>query len=563
MLHVIHEHDVAVPMRDGVLLRGTLFRPDLPSRFPALLVRSPYGTSREGYERHARAGYVVYAQDTRGRYTSDGEHRSFSREDHGEDLDGYDTVEWLAVQPWCNGQVGQFGASYLGFNTWMSARARPPHLLAINAETIPPELADIDFTWGSFRPARRAHFWLTSFAPEWRRRLQLPPPHTTMEERIPWQDEAFRARQMDQLPWADIVQQLPEPLARDVTDYFDHPGRRNWRFAETVYPQLEIPNLDVTGWYDHCLSLAHLPGMQKHGGSELARRQTKVIIGPWNHPSRGLRQLAQMDFGPNAEVDLVELRLRWFDHWLKGMDNGVESWPAVQYFEMGSNAWRRAEAWPPPGKPQHWYLGGRAEASFGQLTTEPATGSVTRDHYVYDPHDPVPTLWGMEMVTVVTDRSKLAHRQDILRYRSAPLREPLTIAGNPEVELFAASSAPDTDFFVWLADEAPDGTAMEITSGMVRARHRNGLDRSDLLTPDQPEKFRLQLRPTANCFLPGHRIRVEISSSDFPNFDRNHNTGGDDLHETTLQIAQQSVYCGGEFATHIALPVIDRRMARA
>lgn len=556
MLDVIHEYDVAVTMRDGVKLRGTVFRPARPGRFPALLVRSPYGTALEGYERHTRVGYVVYAQDTRGRYTSDGEHQLFSRDDPGEDNDGYDTVEWLATQPWCDGRVGHFGASYLGYTTWMTARSRPPHLRAMNAETIPPELADIDFPWGSFRPARRIHFLLTSMAPDWRRRLGLPPPHTTAESRIPWQEAEYRAQQMQQLPWTDVVRLLPEPLARDAAEYFAHPGRRNWRFAETVYPRLEIPNLDVTGWYDHCLSLAHLPAMQRLAGSELARQQTKVIIGPWNHPSRGSRRLAHVDFGPHAEVDLADLRLRWFDRWLKDINNGVESWPAVQYFEMGANVWREAQTWPPPARPQTWFLNGPARHQPGTLTPGAVTNVAPPDHYAYDPREPLPTMWTKDLITEVTDRSRLAHRQDALHYHSEPLRAGLTIAGDPVVELHAASSAPDTDFFVWLSDEAPDGSALEISSGMVRARHRRGLDRTDLLTPDRPVKFRLQLRPTANCFLPGHRIRIDISSSDFPNFDRNHNTGGNDLRETKMQVAQQTVCYGDRFPTRLILPVV-------
>lgn len=556
MLNVIREFDVAVPMRDGVLLRGTIFRPDDSGQYPALLVRSPYGTSLEGYERHARAGYVVYAQDMRGRYTSDGEFRLFACDDHGEDLDGYDTVEWLAEQSWCNGQVGHFGSSYLGLTTWMTSRAKPPHLIAINAETIPPELADIDYTWGSFRPARRMHFWLTNMAPDLRRKLGLPKPHTTQEERALWDDETH-ARWKNLLPMTDVVHHLPEPLARDVSDWFKDPGRRNWKFAETVYPQLEMPNLDVTGWYDHCLSLAHVAGMQKYGGSEVARQQTKVIIGPWNHPNRGERQLGEVDFGPNAEVDLWGMRLSWFDHWIKGIDNDVESWPAVQYFEMGTNEWRAAESWPPPSQPQDWYLDGSAQDSCGSLTSQPETKSVTEEHYDYDPHDPLPTQWPETLITQVTDRSKFAHRADILLYRSEPLSKSLTIAGNPEVVLFAASSALDTDFFVWLSDETPDGTAMEITSGMVRARHRNGLDKTEFLKPGQSEEFRLELRPTSHCFLPGHRIRVEISSSDFPNFDRNHNTGGDDLRETTMEVAHQTILHGGEYSTHISLPVMS------
>lgn len=554
MFNIVRDYDVASPMRDGVLLRGTVFRPDAPGRFPALVVRSPYGTTREGYERYVQAGYVVYAQDARGRYSSDGEHRLFNREDHGEDLDGYDTIEWAAAQPWCNGVVGQFGASYLGFNTWMSARARPPHLRAINAETIPPELSDIDFPGGSFRPARRIHAWINSIAPDWRRRLGLPPPHTPTEARQLW-NEQTHAQWLGLLPWTDVAKYLPSPLAEVVTQWFEDPGRRLWWFEETVYPRVMLPNLDVTGWFDHCFSLAHVPGMQRLGGSEIARRQTKVIIGPWNHPSRGQRRLGAFDFGPAAAVDLDERRIQWFDHWLKGVPNDVESWPAIRYFEMGTNRWLSTDTWPPPSRPQAWHLAGQATAARGTLQPHPDGSRVTEERYPYNPHDPVPTLWTEDLNTMVSDRGRLNHRPDLLRFRSEVLPAPLAIAGEPEMELHAASSAPDTDFFVWLADESPDGTAMEISSGMVRARHRHGLHRSEPLQPGQPAKFNLRLRSTAHCFLPGHRIRVEIGSSDFPNYDRNHNTGGDDLREATLRHAEQTVLHGGDYSTRLTLPV--------
>lgn len=556
MLNVVREYDVAAPMRDGVLLRGTVFRPDAPGRHPALVVRSPYGTTREGYDRYVQAGYAIYAQDARGRYSSDGEHRIFNRADHGEDLDGYDTVEWVAAQPWCNGTVGQFGASYLGFNTWMCARARPPHLRAINAETIPPELADIDCPGGSFRPGRRVHAWITSLAPDWRQRLGLPPPHTPAEARQLW-NETTSATWLGLLPWTALPHHLPEPLARDAAAWFENPGQRIWRFDETVYPRIDLPNLDVTGWFDHCFSLAHVAGMQRLGGSDVARRQTKVIVGPWNHPSRGQRHLGGFDFGPTAAVDLDDLRLRWFDHWLKGTANDVESWPAIRYFEMGTHQWRSADTWPPPSHPQAWHLGGQATAARGTLKPQPDRTTVTEERYAYDPHDPVPTLWDDDLNTRVSNRSLLDHRADLLRYRSDPLSEPLTIAGDPTMELHAASSAPDTDFFVWLADESPDGTAMEISSGMVRARHRHGLDKNEPLQPGRPARLLLRLRPTAHSFQPGHRIRVEIGSSDFPNYDRNHNTGGDDLRETTLLRAEQTILHGGGYPTRLTLPVAD------
>lgn len=549
-LGVHAELKVETEVRDGTILRSTLARPDTSEPVPGILIRSPYGTAKpQDLMAFARAGYAIMAQDSRGRHTSDGTHINFKTADNHEGEDGYDTVEWMAAQPWCNGNVGMMGSSYGGYMTWETARRQPPHLVATAATTIPPDLHDVDFTQGSFRPARRVHWWMTAIAPDMRRRQGGPEPHTMPDAKAQWKQE--QARWLGFMPWCELPDFLPEPLASQAREWLHDPGQSIWRLDE-YWQDIQVPNLDVSGWYDHCNgSIKHLPGMQNHGGSELARAQARLVLGPWNHTTRGQQKTGEIDYGPIAAMDLTSLYIRWFDHWLKDLPNEVPQWPSVQYFVMGEDKWSSSSTWPPPeATPQHWYLSGD-----DGLATEPEDESRSTS-YTYDPRDPVPTLWTPDLFTVPADCRQLDHRQDILRFTSQPLAKPLTIAGYPEARFFAASSALDTDFFVRLIDVEPEGMARDLCHGMVRARHRHGLDQEDLLEPGDVTEFQLRLGAIAHCFRPGHRLRVDITSSDFPNYDRNHNTGGNDLFETTLKRAHQAIFWGADQPSQLTLPVI-------
>ena len=556
-LGVLTALDVPTPMRDGVVLRANVFRPDGPGRFPALVLRTPYGKPAAGYEAFVRAGYVVVAQDFRGRYASDGDYVPFSEPHTGDAEDGYDTVEWAAAQPWCNGVVGTFGASYCSWAQWQLARLRPPHLRAMCAYSVPVDLTPLDWP-GVFRPGRRVHWWMTHMAPDLRRRAGLPPPHTPAEARRIWH-ELEHGRWLGLLPWRDLPRHLPPPLAGYVDAWLRDPGREPWDFA-AAHHQITVPNLDISGWFDHCNdSMRHLAGMQAHGRTARAREQSRLVIGPWNHVGLGQRRCGNFDFGPAAELNLNALLIQWFDHWLKGLPNGVTAAPAVRYFVLGRGVWREATMWPPPElTPQRFFLacGGDAAAPrrAGALRPTPPARAIC-DRYVYDPVDPVPTLWTPELFMGASDRRALEHRADILYYRSAPLAADLEIAGYPEVVLHAASSAPDTDWFAVLVDEPPDGPALAVCQGMVRARYRHGLARAELLTPNEVTEFVIRLGATACCFQRGHRLRLEITSSDFPNYDRNHNTGGDDLAEVELRPATQQIWHGRAHPSRLILPV--------
>jgi len=557
-LGIIVETDVSVPMRDGVVLRANVFRPDAAGQFPGLLVRTPYGKGAEGYERYVRAGYVVVTQDTRGRYASEGDFVPFSVEDTGDAEDGYDSVEWLSQQPYCNGKVGTMGCSYNAWMQWKLAPLRPPHLKALCAYSIPVELTEVDWP-GAFRPARRVHWWMNTIAPDLRRRKNLPGPHTPEEARKIWH-ELEHGRWLTFMPWLELPRYLPKGLAEYAEDWLCHPNRKAWRFAE-AHHEVEIPNLDFSGWFDHCNgSIGHLSGMQRNARTETARKQSKLVIGPWNHVGLGQRKSGDLDFGPQAQLDLDGMIVRWFDHWLNGMENGVDREPSVRYFVMGSSKWKVASTWPPEGKERAvWYLGSSGDANqvtgSGRLIEATPGDKEPCDSYVYDPNDPVPTLWTRDLFTAPSDRRSLEYRKDVLYYCTAPLEEEVEVVGNPQVVLYASSSAPDTDFFARLVDEAPEGPALEICYGMVRARHRNSLDREELLTPGEVTEFRITLGPTACRFLKGHRIRLEITSSDFPNFDRNHNTGGNDLAEKELVSARQAVFHSKEYPSHLMVMV--------
>ena len=555
-LGTIVENDIPVPMRDGTILRANIFRPEGIGVYPGLLLRTPYRKPTGGFDRYVRAGYAVVAQDSRGRYASDGDYIPFTEHNTGDGEDGYDSVEWLARQSWCNGRVGTFGASYNAWMQWVLARLRPPHLAAMCAYSIPLELTEVDW-WGAFRPARRIKWWMATMAPDLRRRNGWPPPHTPEAARTIWED-IENGRWLEFLPWIDVVRYLPPGLAEYAHSWLEDPTRKPWRFTE-FHKEVEVPNLDFSGWYDHCNgTMGHITGMQKNGRSDIARTKTQLVIGPWNHVGLGTQTVGGIDFGPAAQVDLTDIMIRWFDHWLKDLENGVDEAPQVRYFVMGSGQWKHAETWPPPGmEDQHYYLSSEGTAGndgSGVLQQNPP-GQTHGDSYDYDPIDPVPTLWDKSLFTVPTDRRALEYRQDILYYKSEPLAEEVEVVGYPRAVLHAASSAPDTDFFARLVDEDPEGEAIDVCYGMVRARHRHGLESEDFLVPGETTEFEITLGATACRFREGHRIRLEITSSDFPNHDRNHNTGKNDLTDTELVVAHQRILHGPQQPSRLVLPV--------
>jgi putative CocE/NonD family hydrolase len=554
------ERDVAAQMRDGVVLRADVYRPAEGGPWPVLVERTPYGKQGLHPEALVKAGYIVVCQDARGRYASDGKFESFYRDQTHDGEDGYDTVEWAAKLPGSTGKVGTFGPSYNAFLQWRLAALRPPSLVAMAAQTIPARLTDLEGP-GTIRPGRRLLWFFGTISPDLRRRAGGEPPHTGAEARKIW-DAGEGEKLLWFLPWQKLPQSVFEDEGDVVRAWLAQPGHDPWKLDEHCR-EVSAPNLDIVGWYDHCNGdmLLHRT-MVKDGMTETARKNQRLIVGPWSHNARGRRAYGEIDFGPAATMNVVDEEIRWFDYWLKGKSNGIDRQSSVRIFVMGTNEWRDEAAWPlTRARATDFYLtsGGDANTPAGNgRLVRAAPAAAGRDEYRYDPADPVRSLYGTAMYTIPADQRPLASRRDILVYQSEPLAEALEVTGNPEVELFASSSAPDTDFFVRLIDVAPDGMGRDVSLGMVRARYRESLDKPLLLKPGEITRFRIRMNPMSNVFLPGHRLRLDVTSSDFPNYDRNHNTAADQNADAELATAQQTIYHGPRQASRVILPVVGQ-----
>jgi putative CocE/NonD family hydrolase len=555
------ERDVAATMRDGIVLRADVYRPASGGPYPVLLNRTAYdkgaatGQPKSAYDELARAGYVVVVQDTRGRYASEGEFVPFTSPDHLEEEDGYDTVEWAARLPGTTGKVGIYGISGGAWAAWCAAIAAPPSLAAMVAEGMSPRLTDNE---ALFRHGRRLSWFITTLAPENRRRKGLYGPPTRAAAQRLWDRERFKWL------WYTPTLDIPDDLLGGLGEHFrfalTHPGVDTFRWMGR-HENVRIPILHRAGWYDRFIRTTYgFMEMVEHAATPEIRRGQHLLIGPWGHTSDLSGCPGEVDFGPEGKVHQPALLLRWFDHWLKGIPNGTETDAPVRLFVMGANSWRNAPAWPlPDTRYVDYYLGSKGQANTprgdGTLSLENAAGAAA-DRYAYDPRDPVPSLTLLEDQDAPFDQRPLDWRRDVLVYQTAPLAAPVEVIGEPVVHLFAASSAVDTDFTAKLVDVRPDGFAQNLCYGIVRARFRDGYERPEPLIPGQVYDFEIRLTPTANRFLPGHRIRLDVSSSDFPSFDRNHNTGGDGVSETEFITAHQTVYHDTTRPSRLTLPIV-------
>lgn len=590
------ERDVAVPMSDGTVLRANVFRPAAEGPFPVLVMRTPYGKPGQVDESLVRAGFIIVVQDARGRFASDGQFESFVRAETHDGSDGLDTVAWAAKLPNSSGKVGLFGTSYPGFLAWRAAGRKPPALGAMAAFSIPASFFDLEGP-GAFRPGRRLKWWYESIAPDLRRRAGGPPPHSGTEAAALW-NAGEADRLLHVLPWRDLPDDLFGGEAPIVRAWLAEPWQDPWRLDLDAAGTI-VPNLNVCGWYDHCNGSIDLhQAIATKGGSFAAKRYSRLIVGPWSHAGLGRRKQGEIDFGPVAELDLGRLYADWFGHWLRGDKNNVERWAPVRVFVMGVGEWRNFYEWPPKySSPREWFLdsdgAANTPAGNGRLLADAPSGDAANqtdpnqqgyDQYAYDPHNPVPTLWTPAFFTVPADQRPLAARTDILAYQTEPLADFVEAIGYPEAVLFASSSCPDTDFFARLIDVGPDGSAVDVTSGMVRARYRDrprpnqppaageppaaaapGTASAQgaaaewsptWLSPDKVVEFHIRLRPTAHRFLAGHRIRLDVTSSDFPNYDRNHNTAADQNADAELVTARQTIHHGPAFRSRLVLPVM-------
>jgi putative CocE/NonD family hydrolase len=559
------ENRVPIRMRDGVTLYADVYRPVGEGKYPVLLSRTPYSTERfpTAYDAavyFAQRGYVYVFQDIRGRHESEGRWEPF----FDDEKDGVDTVEWAAKQPWSTGKVAMQGGSYLGQNQWRAAQAGAPGLVTIFPMVASTSLyhdwitlnggwrLSFNFGWGPVRQESRI--------------MQNPGPHTVPGLRaIHYDDVQFH------LP-LNTMQQRVGRHARFYDDWLAHPDYdAYWKplNSEELFDKITIPVHTLGGWFDIFSqgTLRGYVGMSQKGGTDIARRMSHMVIGPWGHgPSQ---KFGALDFGPEANVDALPLQLRWYDYFLKGIDNGLASEPPVKLYVMGRNEWVYEREYPlarTEYKPFYFASSGRASGNRGdgRLVWEKPAGPSTADRFRYDPDDPVPSLGGNNCCGTPTpagpmDQRPIEGRRDVLLYTSDFLTDEVEVTGPVKVVLYASSDAVDTDFVAKLVDVHPDGSSYNMAEGILRARYRDSLSRPSPLTPGQVYRMEIDLVGTSVAFRKGHRIRVHVTSSHFPQFDRNPNTGEAFGTSDKVRVAQQTVYHDVERPSHVLLPVIPRR----
>jgi putative CocE/NonD family hydrolase len=542
------QKNVLIPMRDGTQLSANIFLPKEGGPFPVILQRTPYGKMDEksGMARsYCARGYVIVAQDCRGRGGSKGVWDPFRNEPD----DGFDTQEWIGHQPWCDGHIGTSGGSYVGWTQWASAPKGSKYLTCM-APVVPfsDAFREVSFVGGALQ---------LSLCFGWGAGVGgMNIPGDQLQERL-------RA-----LP-LNAFGQAGGPRAFFLRDWVEHPTYDEyWRVrgVDGRYDLVTVPVLNMGGWYDIFAKAVfdQVNQVRQKSTSPLARKNQFVVVGPWGHGLGG-QKLGALDFGPAARTDIGRLEATWFDHWLKHQDNGVTNWPAVKIFVMGENAWRNESEWPlARTKYTPWYLhgSGKAATKAGDGTLSAAAPDAEpADAFTYDPANPVPTQGGNNLVGAPAgpyDQAAVEDRDDVLVYTSAPLEKAMEITGPVKMILHATSSAPDTDFTAKLVDVHPDGKPYNLCDGIIRARFREPGKSPSMIEPGKTYGYEIDLWVTSNLFQAGHRIRVEISSSNFPRFDRNPNTGHAFGVDAELAKAQQTIFHDRAHPSHLLLPIIPR-----
>jgi uncharacterized protein len=562
---VTFEHDVVATMRDGTVLRADIYRPAVEGKFPVLLKRSPYDKSNPdatgfGFRAAAR-GYVLVDQDVRGRYASDGEWYPFLHESN----DGYDTVEWAAALPYSDGRVGMFGGSYVGATQMLAAIAHPPHLAGIS-----PVVTASNYHEGWTYQGGAFEQW---FNESWTSGLAQDTLHRAVRKntnamhgigKLPLTEYS-----LFDLPSAPDESNL-RSLAPYFLDWLAHPSYDDYWKRWTIedhYSEIGVPSLTIAAWYDIFLggSLRNYVGIRAHGGTEAARRGQRLLVTIGGHAGSG-RKIGDVDFGLAAAFDEDSVTLDWYDYLFKNVANSFANAKPVKIFVMGADEWREEETWPLARAHATKYFlhsAGKANSLVGDGSLSIA-GPHTEpmDQYVYDPANPAPTVGGPlccdsdHLKPGPRDQRPVEARADVLLYSTPPLVQDLEVTGPVQLEFFAKSSAVDTDFTAKLVDVSPDGFAKNLTEGILRARYRNSPEKAEFMNPGQIYKFTIDLWSTANVFRKGHRMRLEVSSSDFPRFDRNSNTGEDPAAATKSVSASNTIYHDAERPSALILPIV-------
>ncbi|MGC4050787.1 MAG: CocE/NonD family hydrolase [Paludibaculum sp.] len=535
---------VKIPMRDGIRLCTNIFRPAPTGRFPVVIQRTPYRKVSEltpGLQAFLRRGYAVITQDVRGRYDSDGEFNQYNQEMN----DGDDTISWVARQSWSDGRVGMFGGSYVGLSQWRTALSGNPALKAIT-----PALAGGD---------------------EYTDRYYSRGGAFKLGHRLRWIAENYKPAETPVVDFQRMVTYLPlrradRLVSGRMLEFFqtvlNHPSYDEyWRRLSTVehIEQIHVPAFIEAGWYDNYAQ----SDLEMWSGLRALGRPARIIVGPWGHNLSPVMPEAQ--FGDIANQPLRRMEIEWFDAYVKQSAPAPAS--AVRYFLMGANEWKESESWPPkPNLLTAFYLTSKKGANSlngdGKLILKQQKKGAS-DFYTYDPKVAVPTVGGALCCNNKIfpwgpfDQRRVEGRRDVLVYTSDPLKKAIEVTGPIKVILHVVSSAEDTDFTAKLVDVGPDGRAVILCDGILRLRYRQGIEKAVKYVPGAVERIEIDAGVTSNLFKAGHRIRVDISSSNFPKYDRNLNTGGPLADEKTMRTARQEIRHGQEWDSHVLLPVVQ------
>ena len=556
--------NIPVPMRDGVNLSADVWLPDSSQGdgpWPVLLLRTIYDNQEARYmgwtREFIKRGYAVVVQDCRGRGDSDGVWEPYVCEYE----DGFDTHEWVGEQSWCDGNVGTFGLSYPGFTQTLPAALRSKYLKAV------APIASQQDNYGHHRVNGVIHH---SVALTFLNMLGRSMQSESLKHFD--QQEFFKG-----LP-IDTAMETVTPTHPYYKGVIEHEQYDDWWDSYSLrnkYGEMAVPSLFITGWFD---SLSHenfklFNGWSKGAANEDARKKTKLIVGPWSHqispwgrvPMGENGEYQDRTFGKQGLWDIVDMHTHWYDQRLKGIDTGIDDEPPIKLFVMGANEWRYEHEWPLART--EWvkfYLHSNGDASAsdkGWLSTSlPAFGE-TPDEYVYDPADPTPS-WGAQYQSFdlcgPRDRTEVEKRADVLTFTTESLTEDIEVTGPITATLWASSDALDTDFTATLVDVELNGKAIVLCEGIVRARFRNGTDKPEMMKPGEIYEFDIDMWDTSNLFKAGHRIRIEISSSNFPRYNRNLNSGNPIATDTEITVANQTIYHDADHPSHVTLPVIPR-----
>ncbi len=575
---ILVEKNIPCKMRDGVTLYSDIYRPHREGKFPVLLTRLPYNKDLPFYShryldtnRLVQNGYIVIVQDVRGRFNSEGEFYPFMYEAE----DGYDTVEWAANLPYSTGEVGMFGLSYYGFTQLLVATERPPHLKAIApAMTLTDWRNDSVENNGKYMVGSTETWALESVAPDQiRRKYQDTERYNSMMMKMAQYynelEEWYLYKPMKDWPPLKVL-----GVAEFFYDFIENrltTEQYNKMSISEKFEKIDVPAYHIAGWYDNFLNTTI------HNFSELSKKKNgqlqKLIIGPWAH---GVFQsvLGERNFGVHASADWIDfkedltgLHIRWFNHWLKNEREGFEEGAPIKLFVMGVNEWRDESEWPlarTAYTPFYLHSNGNANSRFGDgsLSVEHPL-SEKADSFIYDPSKPVPTNGGGTLfagtnTTGPLDQREIEERVDVLVYSTEPLTKSLEVTGPIKVKLWTKTDVVDTDFTAKLVDVTPEGKAIHLIDGITRVTYRNGNKQAGSIE-NQVVVIEIDLWATSNVFLPGHSIRLEISSSNFPRYDMNLNTGKTMMESTETKIATQTIYHQEDYPSHIILPIIKNK----